>query len=249
MKSISPRVVAIASIALLLSLWYVSARIIHSDMLPSPVGVLAVIYEIGRSGELFYHTGITLWRVAASFIISMLAGMAIGFLMGYFKTVDTLFDPWLIFFLNIPALVVMILTYIWLGLTEIAVIAAVAINKIPNVVVTIREGVRAMDRGLQQMAQVFHFSRWKTLNHIVIPELSPYIAATTRSGIALIWKIVLVAELLGRSNGVGFQLHLQFQLFNITHIIAWGLVFVIIMQLVELLFLRPFEAYANRWRK
>ena len=232
----------------MLLLWHAGSVVAESEALPSPLAVLAVIYETGRSGELFVHTGITLWRVVASFIIAMLFGMTIGFVMGHFKTIDALFDPWLIFFLNIPALVVMILAYVWLGLTEAAVIVAVAVNKIPNVVVTIREGVRAMDADLQQMARVFHFGKWKTLRHIVIPELGPYIAASTRSGIALIWKIVLVAELLGRSDGVGFQLHLQFQLFNITHVIAWGLVFVIIMQLVELLLLRPFESYANRWR-
>ena len=176
MKAVSARVAAVASIALLLLLWYAGALIADSDVLPSPLAVLAVVRESGRSGELFYHTGVTLWRVLASFTISMVLGMVIGFMMGYFKTVDTLLDPWLIFFLNIPALVVMILTYIWLGLTEVAVIVAVAANKIPNVVVTIREGVRAMDRGLQQVAQVFQFGKWKTLRHIVIPELSPYIA-------------------------------------------------------------------------
>ncbi len=249
MKAVSPRFAAITSIALLLLVWHISSLIINSDVLPSPLSVLGVIYELGASGELFRHTGITLRRVLASFVISMIIGMTIGFLMGYFKTIDTLFDPWLIFFLNIPALVIMILTYVWLGLTEVAVIVAVAVNKIPNVIVTIREGVRALDKDLRQVAQAFRFGRWKTLRHVVIPGLSPYIAATTRSGIALIWKIVLVAELLGRSDGVGFQLHLQFQLFNITDIIAWGLVFVIIMQLVELLILRPFEAYTTRWRK
>lgn len=248
MIAVSPRPSAVASIVLLLLLWFAIAYVVDSELLPSPADVLAVIYETGQSGELFYHTGVTLWRVLASFVISMFIGLAIGFLMGYFKTVDVLFDPWLIFFLNIPALVVMILTYIWLGLTEVAVIVAVAINKVPNVVVTVREGVRAMDPGLQQVARIFRFGSWKTMRHIVIPELAPYIAAATRSGIALIWKIVLVAELLGRSDGVGFQLHLQFQLFNITHIIAWGLVFVIIMQLVELLLLQPLEAYVNRWR-
>lgn len=243
------RAIAVVSIFMLLALWYVIAIIIDSDVLPSPLDVFVAIYHAGLSGELFYHTGVTLWRVVASFVISMFVGIAIGFAMGYFRRVDALFDSWLIFFLNIPALVVMILAYIWLGLTEVALIVAVAVNKIPNVVVTIREGVRAMDSNLREMTLVYGFGKWKTLRYLVLPELRPYIAAASRSGIALIWKIVLVAELLGRSDGVGFQLHLQFQLFNITEIIAWGLVFVIIMQLVEALILRPFEAYANRWRR
>ncbi len=239
----------VISIAALIFLWYLASIAAGEESLPSPLSVLAIIVREAATGELFVHTGFTLWRVVASFTLSMAIGITIGLLMGSFKKVDRALDSWLLFFLNIPALVVIILAYIWMGLTEIAAITAVAVNKIPNVVVTIREGARTMDRDLQQMATVFRFSRWKKLRHVIIPELAPYIAAATRSGIALIWKIVLVVELLGRSNGVGFQLHLHFQLFDIASIIAWGLTFVIIMQLVELLLIQPFEAYVNRWRK
>ena len=242
-------IVPVASITALVLLWHLASIVIGAELLPSPLAVLVVISREAASGELWVHTGFTLWRVIASFIISMVVGITIGLLMGSFKKIDNALDPWLLFFLNIPALVIIILAYIWMGLTEIAAIVAVAINKIPNVVVTIREGARAMDRNLQEMAMVFRFSRWKRLRHIIIPELAPYIAAATRSGIALIWKIVLVVELLGRSNGVGFQLHLHFQLFDITSIIAWGLTFVIIMQFVELLLIQPFEAHVNRWRR
>lgn len=237
------------SIAALLLLWHFGSLVIGAESLPSPLGVFTVITREAASGELFVHTGFTLWRVVASFTISMAVGITIGLLMGSFRQIDKALDPWLLFFLNIPALVIIILAYIWMGLTEIAAVTAVAINKIPNVVVTIREGARSMNRNLQQMATVFHFSRWKRLRHIVIPELAPYIAAATRSGVALIWKIVLVVELLGRSNGVGFQLHLAFQLFDIASIIAWGLTFVIIMQFVELFLIQPFEARVNKWRK
>ena len=239
----------VVSIAALILLWHLVSVATGAESLPPPLAVLAVITREAASGELFVHTGFTLWRVIASFTISMTVGITIGLLMGSFKRVDAALDSWLLFFLNIPALVIIILAYIWMGLTEIAAITAVAVNKIPNVVVTIREGARAMDRDLQEMATVFRFSRWKRLRHVVIPELAPYIAAATRSGIALIWKIVLVVELLGRSNGVGFQLHLYFQLFDIASIIAWGLTFVIIMQFVELFLIQPFEAHVNKWRK
>ena len=237
------------SIILLFALWWIGTWFVGEESLPSPGSVLAIIINEASNGELFYHTGVTLWRVVTSFILSMVIGITIGVCMGYFKTVDMIFDPWLLFFLNLPALVIIILAYIWMGLTEIAVIIAVSINKIPNVVVTIREGAKAMDKDLQQMASVFHFSRWKRLRHVIFPELGPYIAAAMRSGISLIWKIVLVAELLGRSNGIGFQLHLQFQLFDIAAVMAWGLTFIVIMQLVELFITRPFESYVNRWRK
>jgi NitT/TauT family transport system permease protein len=95
---------------------------------------------------------------------------------------------------------------------------------------------------------VFRFSWVKELRHVVVPQLQPYLAATARSGIALIWKIVLVVELLGRPNGVGFQIHLYFQQFDVIAILGYTLAFVAVVLAIEFLFLRPLDAYATRWR-
>ena len=59
---------------------------------------------------------------------------------------DRLGDPWLVLLLNLPALVIIVLAYIWAGLTETAAIAAVALNKLPDATVTVREGARSLDR-------------------------------------------------------------------------------------------------------
>ena len=128
------------------------------------------------------------------------------------------------------------LAYIWFGLNEAAAIGAVAVNKIPNVVVTMREGARALDPRYARNGHRLSLQRRSTaLRHILLPQLQPYLAAASRSGIALIWKIVLVVELLGRSNGVGFQIYLYFQLFDVAAILAYTLAFVAIMLLIELL--------------
>ena len=83
---------------------------------------------------------------------------------------------------------------------------------------------------------------------MILPQLNPFLAASARSGLALVWKIVLVVELLGRSNGVGFQLHLFFQLFDVASLLAYAIAFIIVVQVIELLILQPWERAANRWR-
>ena len=201
-----------------------------------------------RSGELFFHLGMTLLRVVAAFFVAMVIGSAIGIFLGLRPSADQFLDPWLILLLNIPALVVIVLAYIWFGLNEAAAVGAVAVNKIPNVVVTLREGARSLDPEYAEMGQVYRFGWFKRLWHIVLPQLQPFFAAATRSGIALIWKIVLIVELLGRSNGVGFQIHLYFQLFDVATILAYTLAFVFVMLLVEFLILQPLEKRGNRWR-
>jgi len=87
------------------------------------------------------------------------------------------------------------------------------------------------------------------LRHVILPQLAPYVFAASRAGLALIWKVVLVVELLGRSNGVGFQIQIYFQLFDVTLILAYTLAFILVIQLLEWGVLQPLEHRATRWRR
>jgi NitT/TauT family transport system permease protein len=220
-----------------------------SRAFPPPADVWEVLVRDLATGELAYHLGVTLARVAASFVVAMVIGSVIGVLLGSRQRWDRFFNPWVILFLNVPALVIIVLAYIWFGLNEVAAIGAVAVNKIPNVVVTMREGARALDPRYSEMATIYRFDALDRLRHVLLPQLQPYLAAASRSGIALIWKIVLVVELLGRSNGVGFQIYLNFQLFDVATILAYTLAFVAVMLLIELFLVQPFERHATRWRR
>lgn len=237
------------SMLLFLGLWQVLAMILNNPTLPLPAKVASVFWQACASGELPLHLGITLLRLLVSFAIAMLLGCAIGVLLGKNASLDAFFDNWLVIFLNIPALVTIILCYVWFGLVESAAIAAVVINKVPNVVVTIREGTRALDKDLLEMAQSYGFGKRKTFVHVIWPQLHPYLMAATRSGLALIWKIILVVELLGRSNGMGYQLHLFFQLFDIASLLAYTFAFVAVIQLIEWLLLKPLDRTTLRWRR
>ncbi len=239
------RVSSVLSVGLL---WALVAWWVADPLLPSPVAVFDRVVLEGQTGDLWRHLLVTLGRVAASFAVAMALGAVIGMVMGRYRVFDTFFDSWLVLGLNIPALVVIILCYLWLGLTEVAAITAVAINKIPTVAVTVREGARALDESLLQVAKAFHLSGWRTLTKVVLPQLFPYFMAAARSGLALIWKIVLVVELLGRSSGVGFQLQVYFQFFDITGILAYTLAFTGIIMAVEALVMRPLEQRATAWR-
>jgi NitT/TauT family transport system permease protein len=236
------------SVAIFVISWWIASIYLGSAKLPAPPEVLAATLTEAKSGALFVNLGATLARVALSFVLAMTLGTAIGYWMGRVRLADRLGDPWLILLLNLPALVVIVLAYIWAGLTEAAAVAAIAINKLPTAVVTLREGTRALDPALDEMAAVFAFPRGKAFRHVVLPQLAPYIAAAARSGLALIWKIVLVAEYLGRPNGVGFEIGVAFQLFDIPLLLAYSLSFAVVVFMIETAFVQPFEARLSRWR-
>jgi NitT/TauT family transport system permease protein len=236
------------SLVIFLATWWIAALLVGGMKLPDPPSVLKVVMAEASSGDLFLNLGATLARVALAFTLAITLGVAIGYLMGRVRLADRLGDPWLILLLNLPALVVIVLAYIWAGLTEVAAIAAIAINKIPATVVTLREGTRALDAALDEMATVFAVPRWRAFRHVVLPQLGPYIAAASRSGLSLVWKIVLVAELLGRPNGVGFEIGVAFQLFDTPRLLAYALSFAAVVLLIETALVQPFETRLARWR-
>jgi NitT/TauT family transport system permease protein len=238
----------LVSLGLFLAAWYVGSLAAGPLLLPPPNAVAAAMLSEASSGALFFNLAATLARVTAAFALAMAVGIALGILMGRSRRADALLDTWLIILLNLPALVIIVMAYIWAGLTETAAIAAVALNKFPNTAVTVREGARAIDTGLEEMARVYRMSRWTRLRHVLLPQLGPYIAAAGRSGLSLVWKIVLIVELLGRPNGVGFEIGTAFQLFDVTRILAYAFSFVAVMLAIEYLVVQPIERRATRWR-
>ncbi len=238
------------SLLILVVIWQLAATVIDdAGILPGPLATASVAWEQIRTGEMPFHIGITLLRVAAAFVSAMIIGTAIGITIGRVRVLDDMFDGWLVVAINIPALVTIVLCYVWFGLTEVAAILAVALNKAPTVVAITREGARSLDRSLLEMAQIFNVPRLRVLLRIVLPQLAPSIMGAARAGLALTWKIVLVVELLGRPDGVGFQIRRFFNFFDITGIFAYTLVFIAVMLAIEGMILKPIDRRLNRWRK
>jgi NitT/TauT family transport system permease protein len=238
----------ILPVFLVVCLWQLLSVMLESKVLPPPSEVMLILWKELYAGDLLFHLGMTLRRVAFSFTAAMLIGVGLGIFMGQSKSWDRVLDTFLILGLNIPALVTIILCYIWFGLSETAAVLAVTLNKIPMVAISVREGARAVDKDLMQVASLYHLSRRDTFFKVYLPQLTPYLLGSARNGLALIWKIVLVVELLGRSDGVGFQIGSFFHFFDITGVLAYTLAFALVIFLVEALLLRPLETYLNRWR-
>ncbi len=236
------------SVFILIVFWgFVSSLLNDKILLPSPIQVAnSIHYHL--SNELILHVSITLFRVLMSFFVAMLIGSAIGILMGRKEKFDDYLDGLLILALNVPALVTIILCFIWFGLNEVAAILAVSINKIPTVTVILREGTKAIDEKLIDVGKVYKLSKFEIIKNIMLPQLFPYFISAARSGLALIWKIVLVVELLGRSNGVGFKINEFFSMFDTTSILAYTFVFVFIVMSIEWFLVKPTEKKLTAWR-
>ncbi|MEG3765408.1 ABC transporter permease [Alteromonas sp. 14N.309.X.WAT.G.H12] len=249
LRLFGPRLNRFLSLVLMLVIWQGVVMLFSPNLLPPPTAVFTRLLEALQHGNMLFHFAETLRRVGITFSLSLIFGSAAGLLMGHYRRIDEWFDGLLTLLLNVPALVTIILCFMWFGLNEKSALLAVIINKLPNVTVTLREGARAIDTKLLDVARVYHLSPIRTFLKVYLPQLAPYLLAAARSGLALVWKIVLVVELIGCSSGVGFQLSSYFQLFDVTAILAYTLAFVAIVYAIESLILRPIERYVSRWRQ
>ncbi len=238
----------ILSFLLLLAVWQAGSMSAQTGFLPSPLDVARFIGRETAAGDMVHHIAATLRRVFLAFTGAMLIGSLLGVTLGRVPAANRLLDGWLLLILNTPALVIIVLCYIWLGLTEVAAVLAVTLNKIGNVAVIMREGARTLDAQIEEMRRAFRFDPATWIAHVMIPQLQPYAVASARSGLALVWKIVLVVELLGRPDGVGYAISYYFQLFEIQALIGYSLIFTAVVLAIDFLCLQPLETHARRWR-
>ena len=174
-------------LALLLA-WEVAARLAGNRLFPPASAVAAALVQDARHGPLLHNLGVTLGRVAAAFTLAMVGGSVLGIVMGRMPRLDRALDSLLTGLLNLPALVSIVLIYVWFGLSEATAIAAVALNKLPSTAVTVWEGARALDLGLADMAHSFRMGRAATLRHVILP--------LSRTGVVL-GSILVFTQVMG----------------------------------------------------
>jgi NitT/TauT family transport system permease protein len=231
----------------LLALWAIGAQVLGA-ILPGPIETFEFIVREYNRGALLSHLWITTQRVIIAFAIAMTSGVAIGAAMGLSKRVDDLLQGWLIVTLTVPRILLFVVSYLLLGLSDRALIVALVITVVPTIIVTVREGTRAIDQTLVEMAVAFRRRRWAIWNHVIFPQLLPYVIGTARGSLALSWKMVVLGELLGRTSGVGYQISFYFQFFNMRGILAYGVTMMVLLAIIDLGVMGALQRRAFRWR-
>ena len=233
--------------AALLAVWAGASLILGTQMVPGPDMVGRLMWSDAQSGALPHHVGITLLRVAVATALAMVCGGVAGVWMGLSRNADRFWASWLVTGLTVPRLLLIVVVYLLVGFNDVAVAVAAILAVAPGVAVALREGARAVDWGLVDMGRVFAVAAPARWRRIMWPQLLPYAAGSARNALSLSWKMVLFAELLGRSSGVGYQIAFYFQMFNMGQILAYGTATILVAAVLELV-MSGLERRAYRWR-
>jgi NitT/TauT family transport system permease protein len=204
-----------------LVIWEIASLRLPSYLLPGPL-------EVGRSLLWLVSTSSGLTQIVAS-IFHVAAAMAIAFVVGsilallpyYAGSLGLAVDGRLTPFVNsFPSIGWTLLAIIWFGLGIITVVFAVTIILIPFMTINVREGVRAIDTDLIEMARSFGGGRWREFTNIILPSLFPFMFSAIRISFGVSWKVVLTAELFGGTRGLGYTMNVARQELETSEIYA-----------------------------
>lgn len=216
--------------------------------LPGPVILARRIGDLYGDPGTYPIVGQTLARIFEGFAISMVLGIAIGLAMGLKHSVEVFLDSWIMVLLTVPAICWAFLSVLWFGASEAAPILTIVLIVTPFVVMNIWEGTKAVEKSLMEMGSVYRAGRSLMLRKVLLPQLMPFVFSSLRIALSLSWKIALVAEAFGIGGGVGQQLMYWFQDTRVDMMLAWGLSFMIVMVLIDLLVFRLWAARSFAWR-
>ena len=150
--------------------------------------------------------------------------------------------------LTFPAICWAFLGVLWFGMSDLGPVITIILIVFPFVALNVWEGTKAVDKEVIDMAEVYKANRRLVVRKVIVPQLLPYLFSSMRIALSLSWKIALVGEAFGVSSGVGQKLKYYFEDTRVDMMLAWGLSFMIVMVLVDVVVFRLWEKRAFRWR-
>jgi NitT/TauT family transport system permease protein len=190
----------------------------------------------------------SLTRVVVALLISLTVATLLGIAMGLSRSAERFFDGIVLGGRTMPGLAWALLAVMVVGVSDAAPVLAVVLAVAPLLTLQIWEGTKALDRDLFRMARVFRVSRGRQFREVVVPAILPSIAGGAKLGLALSWKVTVLAELFGVRSGVGYEISRNFQMFALDGVLAWALTFAAVMALIEYGLIAPLYRWLTRWR-
>ncbi|MDR2657760.1 MAG: ABC transporter permease subunit [Oscillospiraceae bacterium] len=232
------------------ALWMIVYRAVGKDLLfASPVQVIKQVGGIVSSAAAWRAVGWSMVRMLAAFIIGVASGSVIAALTSASRLADTLLRPALTAVRATPVASFIILALVWLRGTAVPVFAA-ALMVLPIVWANVTEGVASADWELLEMAKVFRFGRWMTVRHVILPGLRGTFVAACNAAIGLCWKAMIAAEVLSiPRDAMGTQLYNAKIYLRTDALFAWTLLVILLSTVLERLFQRLADRFANPRRK
>ena len=235
-------------VAVLLVAWSLAASRLPSFVLPGPQKVLAALNALTRSETFVHDISATLGRVVSGFLFATLIGTPLGLALGSSKMLARFFEPILAVFNTVSSAIWAIFAIIWFGISDATTVFVVFMTAMPLILTNVWQGAQTVDPLYVNLARSFRMSRLQILRKIHLPTILPYFFSGARLAFGFGWRVSLVAETLGASDGIGYRLRQAADLVQSDQVFAWTLLLIVQMLLLEAGGIKPLERRLFLWK-
>jgi len=240
---------AIASVFLFIALWDLGNQIYGYLVLPSPLETFIELKNMIQTQSLQDEMKLTFYRAIVGFGISLLVGSTLGLIAGFFVTASIMSRPIVTILVGMPPIVWIVLAMIWFGMGNQTVIFTVSIASFPIIFIGALQGTRTLDGELNEMANSFNVPPVMKFFNIYFPHIFSYLFPAWVAALGMSWKIVIMAELLATSDGMGAALAVARSHIDTPVVLALVVIMISTLMFVEYIILEPIKREVESWRK
>jgi NitT/TauT family transport system permease protein len=236
-------------VALLLGAWWLASLRMPQFVLPGPLKVGSALVSLVQSDTFLADLGATLYRVLMGFLLAALAGAPLGVVLGSSPRLARFFEPLLSIVNTVSSAIWAVFAIIWFGISNGTTIFVVFMTAMPLILTNVWQGALTVDKRHIELARSFRMSHAQIMRKIFLPTILPHFFAGARLAFGFGWRVSLVAETIGSSNGIGYRLRQAADLVQTDQVFAWTVTLVVLMLTLEAGVLKPLERRLFRWKK
>ncbi|GLZ02879.1 sulfonate ABC transporter [Actinomadura sp. NBRC 104412] len=234
-------------VAVLLGIWALASRFTAEYTVPTIPSVAQEMWSILTSWESLRNLLTTLARVGVGLAAAFAVGLALGLAMGTSSAAARYLLPLIRFVQGIPSLSWVIIAVIWFADVELRVWFVMVLVTLPGFALQTYDSYRAIPAELRDMARSFRPGRWALFREITLPAITPGVFTAWKVNLGLGIRMVLIAELVGATVGVGAQLLSAQQLFDMASVVSWTLLLAVCMLIIQAV-VELLESWVLRYR-
>lgn len=231
-----------------IAIWAIAASRMPAFVFPSPLKVWDALQGLVVTPTFLRDVGMTLYRVVIGFLLATIIGTPLGLALGSNRTLASFFEPLLSVGNTVSSAIWAIFAIIWFGISNATTIFVVFMTAMPLILTNVWQGSKNVDKQHIDLARSFRMSRIQILRKIYLPSILPYFFSGARLAFGFGWRVSLVAETLGASDGIGYRLRQAADLVQTDQVFAWTLMLVLLMLALEGGILKPMERRLFRWK-
>lgn len=222
-------------------------KLVSPTLFPSPLIIAIEFLGMLQSGELLHHLKVSIQRAAYGFLLGGTLGLLAGLLVGLQKRAEQILDPSLQMLRTVPHLAITPLFILWFGFGEWSKVLLISLGAFFPLYVNTFLGVRNVDAKLFDVAKVLEFSKFKQITKLVLPSALTNVLLGLRLSLGVAWLGLVVAELMGSSEGIGYMIQDSRQFSRTSAVFVGIIIFAVVGKLADSV-VRLLEERLLKWR-